>query len=143
MFLPDIADWLQKALAPIKELSSIERGSLFAADQLVALVKALPSEFGDQKQYLLKFEERLKDTGMDQRWQGTSTKRAAFVAGSMAGARWGLTPSSSREMVRLERLKLTGQRLKKIGIVDWYRWWDPDRGEPVVCTPCQNPATGF
>ena len=127
VFLPDVADWLAKALASVEGLNDIERSGLFAADQLLSLVRALGPEFADQQEYLLKFEERLKETGMDPKWRGRSKKRAAFVARSMAGARWGLTPSSSREIVRQERKKLREERLKKIGIVHSHRWWDPDR----------------
>jgi len=49
-FLPDIAGWLEKALKPIEALRFLERGSLFVADQLAGLVRAMPSEFDDQKQ---------------------------------------------------------------------------------------------
>ena len=125
-FLPDIADWLEKALKTIEGLSSLGRSSLFVADRLVSFVRALPPEFADQKEYLRRFEEKLKETGMDTKWEGCSPGRAAFVGASLAGARWDLTPSTSRELVRQERLKLRAERFKKIGIVDPHRWWDPD-----------------
>jgi hypothetical protein len=124
-FLPDIADWLEKALVPIEGLSSIEKSDLFAADQLFRFVQALPPEFQEQREYLLKYEERLKDTGTDPKWLGTPGRQAGFVAHSMAGARWGLTTSTSREMIRQTNPTLRREALRTIRIQERGRWWEP------------------
>ena len=125
-FLPDLADWLEKALTTVEGIQALEASSLFVADQLLSLVATLSSEFDEQKQYFLEFAETLKETAMDPKWQGSWPGRSGFVAASMADARWDLTPSSSREMVRQERLKQRGQRLRNIWIAHPHRWWDAD-----------------
>jgi len=68
VFLPDIADWLEKALESIELLNSIAQSDVLVAEQLVNLVQALPAEFQEPRGYLLKHEEKLKDTGMDPKW---------------------------------------------------------------------------
>ena len=126
VFLPDIADWLEKALASIEELKSIKQGDLFAAVQLAELVKKLPPESQEQREYLLRHEEELKDTGMDPKWPKLPGRQASFVAKSMAGARWRLTPSTSREEIRQTRRNPRGPALPSLGIRKEGRWWEPE-----------------
>jgi len=125
-FLPDIADWLEKALASIEELKSIKQSDLLAAEQLVELVKKSPAEFEEQREYLLAHEEKLKDTGMDPKWPKLPGRQASFVAKSVAGARWGLSLSSSREMIRQIRGNPRGPALPSLGIQKEGRWWEPE-----------------
>jgi hypothetical protein len=125
LFLPDIADWLEKVLLPIEALNSIEKSDLSVAEQLVKLVQALPPEAQEQREYLLQHEETLKETGMDPKWLGGPGRQAGFVARSMAGARWSLTPSSSRELIRQVRRTPRVQALQTIGINKEGRWWEP------------------
>lgn len=140
-FLLDIADWLEKALASLEQISSITTSNLFAADQLVQLVHTLAPEFQEQREYLLEFQEKLKDTGMDPKWLTGPGRQAGFVARSMAGARWGLSPSSSREMIRQMEQNPRGPSLRKLMIRDERRWWEPkDEAQKPLC---QNPATGL
>ena len=106
-FLLDIADWLEKALFSLEQITSITTSDLFAADQLVRLVQGLAPEFKEQREYLLKFQEALKAAGMDPKWLTTPGRQAQFVARSMAGARSGLSPSTSREMIRQMELNPT------------------------------------
>ena len=49
LFLPDIADWLEKALTLIEQLNSIVQSDLLVAEQLVELVKGSPDEFQEQR----------------------------------------------------------------------------------------------
>jgi len=70
------------------------------ADQLVDLVGKLPEQFAEQRAYFLEHEDRLKDTGMDPKWPRRRGSQVGFIAQSMAGAKWGLSPGSSREYVR-------------------------------------------
>jgi|SRR5215469_3905966 len=51
-FLPDVADWLEGALATVEGLQCLEKSSLFVADQLATFVRAMPPAFDDQKQHL-------------------------------------------------------------------------------------------
>ena len=125
-FLLDIADWLEKALSSQEQISSITTSDLFAADQLVQLVQALAPEFQEQREYLMKFQETLKDTGMDPKWLTTPGRQAGFIARSMAGARWGLSPSSSREMIRQMEQNPRGPSLRKLKIQNERRWWEAE-----------------
>ncbi len=126
LFLLDIADWLEKALASIEQLNAIVQSDLLVAEQLVELVKGLPDEFHEQREYLLQHEDKLKDTGMDPKWRKSPGRQATFVAGSMAGARWGLTPSTSREFVRQVRRNPRGPRLRTLKIEKERYWWEPE-----------------
>lgn len=92
--------WLQEALAACPELNSIETSNIKVADHLVELVKRLPDHFAEQRTYLLEHEDRLRDTGMDPKWPRKPGSQVEFVGRSMAGARWGVPPSSSREYIR-------------------------------------------
>ena len=127
VFLPDVADWLEKALASIEQLNSVVQSDLFVAEQLIELVKGLPEEFKEQREYLLKHEDQLKDTGMDPKWRKSPGRQPAFVAESMAGARWGLTPSTSREFVRQIRRNPRGPTLRILKIVKERYWWEPQQ----------------
>ena len=124
-FLLDIADWLEKALASLEALNSIKKSDLLAAEELAKLVQTLPQEFQEQREYLLNHRERLQDTGMDTKWLGTSGRQAGFVARSMAGARWNISPSSSREMIRQMARNPRGPSLRKLKIQGERGWWEP------------------
>lgn len=124
-FLPDIADWLEKALAPIDRLKSIKQSDLFLAELLVELVKTLPPEFQEQHEYLLRHEEKLKNTGMDPKWKSEPGQQARFIARSLAGARWGLKPSTSREFIRQATRSPRGSVLGSLGFQKEGRWWEP------------------
>lgn len=124
-FLPDIADWLEKALAPIERLKSIKKSDVVVADLLVELVKMMSPEFREQREYLLKYEDKLRDTGMDPKWNSESDERARFVARSLAGARWGLAPSTSREFIRQATHSSRGSQLEALGFKKEGRWWEP------------------
>ena len=126
VFLPDVADWLERALASIEQLNFIVQSDLLTAGQLVELVKGLPEEFKEQREYLLKYEDKLKDTGMDPKWLKSAGRQASFVAASMAGARWGLSPSTSREFVRQIRRNPRGPTLRALKIVKERYWWEPE-----------------
>jgi hypothetical protein len=125
VFLPDIADWLEKALESIELLNSIAQSDVLVAEQLVNLVQALPAEFQEPRGYLLKHEEKLKDTGMDPKWPRLPGRQSKFVAESMAGARWRLTPSSSRELVRQIKRNPRGPTLRILKIGQERYWWVP------------------
>ena len=67
--------------------------------------------------------ERLKETGMDPKWPRKAGSQIRFVAESMAGAEWDLTPSTSREFIR-------EQKPGKSAIpAQDQRWWEPSSGE--------------
>jgi len=95
-----VADWLQEALATYPELNDITTSNLKVADQLVNLVGKLPEQFAEQRAYFLQYEDRLRDTGMDPKWPRRRGSQVGFIAQSMAGAKWGLSPTSSREYLR-------------------------------------------
>src|SRR5712692_2095052 len=123
-FLLDIADWLAKALLSLEGLKSIVVSNLFAADQLVKLVQTLPPELHEQREYLLNHREKLEQTGMDPKWLGTPGRQAEFVSRSMAGARWGLSPSSSREMIRQIEREPREEVLQTLKIHGERGWWN-------------------
>jgi hypothetical protein len=125
VLLPGIADWLEKALASIEQLKSIKQSGLLAAERLVELVKELPAAFQEQREYLLGHEEKLKDTGMDPKWKSKPDEQARFVARSLAGARWGLKPSTSREFIRQATRSPRGSLLESLGLKKEGRWWEP------------------
>jgi hypothetical protein len=124
-FLPDIADWLEKALDSIEPLNSIAQSDVLVAEQLVKLSQGLSAEFQEQRKYLLRSEEKLKDVGMDLKWPKLPGRQARFVAESMAGARWSLTPSTSRELVRQIRRNSRGPTLRILKIGQERYWWEP------------------
>src|SRR6266851_504354 len=96
-YSPDSADWIAVALITLEELRSLQRSEIPTAEKLVSLVRSLNEEFQDQRNYLLNYEENLKEAGMDPKWLGKQGNQASFAARSMAGARWKLTSSSSRD----------------------------------------------
>jgi hypothetical protein len=132
LFLPDIARWLERALLSVDELNFIQTSNLQTAEKLVSLATGLTEEFREQRNYLLNQRDRLEGTGMDPKWTGKPGKQAAFIARSMAGARWGLTSSSSREMIRLVKPSERKDTLKKLKI-PWHPfWWLPAQKEDSI-----------
>jgi hypothetical protein len=125
VFLPDIADWLGKALDSIEPLNSIGQSDVLVAEQLIKLSQELNPEFQEQRDYLLNNEEKLKDVGIDPKWPKRPGRQATFVRESMAGARWTLTPSSSRELVRQIRRNSRGPTLRILEIREERYWWEP------------------
>jgi len=125
-FLLDIADWLEKALSSLQGWDGLGKSDVLTAEQVVKLVQTLAPEFQEQREYLLKYEEKLKDTGMDPKWLTGPGRQAGFIARSMAGARWGLSPSSSREMIRQMEQNPRGPSLRKLKIREERRWWEPE-----------------
>ena len=124
--LLDIADWLEKALASLEGLDSIATSDVLTAERVVQLVRTLMEEFQEQREFLLNYEEKLKDTGMDPKWLTRRGRQAGFIARSMAGARWDLSPSSSREMIRQTEQNPRGPSLRKLKIQGERRWWEPE-----------------
>lgn len=125
-FLLDIADWLEKALSSLQGLDGIGKSDVLTAEQVVRLVQTLTPEFQEQREYLLNYEEKLKHTGMDPKWLTGPGRQAGFIARSMAGARWGLSPSSSREMIRQMEQNPRRPSLRKLKIREERRWWEPE-----------------
>ena len=125
-FLLDIADWLEKALSSLEGLDRLGKSDVLTAEQVIKLVQTLTPAFQEQRDYLLKDETKLMDTGMDPRWLTGSGRQAGFIARSMAGARWGLSPSSSREMIRQMEQNPRGPSLRKLKIGDERRWWESE-----------------
>ena len=114
-----VADWLEQALTNFSEINSIVTSDVKVAEELVSLAQRLPDDFREQRDYLLKHQGRLKETGMDPKWPRKAGGQIRFVAESMAGAEWNLSPSSSREFIRQTKprkgtIPATAQR-----------WWDP------------------
>jgi hypothetical protein len=133
VLLIPVADWLQEALATCPEINDILTSNLKVADQLVDLVGKLPEQFAEQRAYFLKYQDRLKETGMDPKWLRRPGGQVTFVAESMAGAKWGLSPSSSREYVRQvqPKKKSTSPTLAmRAGLTDDLvkerTWWKPN-----------------
>jgi hypothetical protein len=129
VFLPDIGDWLEKALSSLVELDSIHKSDLIAAEILVSLVAKLDEEFKDQREYLLKYKEQLQQTGTDPKWLAKPGNQARFVAYSMAGARWGLTTSSSREIIRTANPSERQKAFADLKIPLRRLWWFPEDSE--------------
>ncbi len=124
-FLIDIAEWLEKALSSLEALNLIKKSVLLTAEELIKLVRTLPQEFEEQREYLLNYQEKLKDTGMDPKWLTGAGRQAGFIARSMAGARWDLSLSSSREMIRKIAKNARGPLLRKLKIQGERGWWEP------------------
>ena len=114
-----VADWLEQGLTTFSEINSIITSNVKVAEQLMGLARRVPDEFREQRDYLLKHQARLKETGMDPKWPRKAGGRIRFVAESMAGAEWNLSPSTSREFIR--------QRKPRKGAIPAVpqRWWDP------------------
>ncbi len=114
-----VADWLEQGLTTCSEINSIITSNVKVAEQLVGLARRVPDEFREQRDYLFKHQARLKETGMDPKWPRKAGGRIRFVAESMAGAEWNLSPSTSREFIR--------QRKPRKGAIPAVpqRWWDP------------------
>ncbi len=125
VFLPDVADWLEKALASIEQLKSITQSDIFAAEQLVKLVQTLAPEFQEQREYLLSHKEKMEATAMDVKWLTTPGRQAEFVGMCLAGARWNLAPLGSRELIRQIRRNPRGSTLRRLGIRKERYWWEP------------------
>jgi hypothetical protein len=102
-FLPLIAEWLQSALDQTAGLAEITGKGLVTADELCGIVRSLPDKFEEQKSYFLTHEKALRATGQDPKWPKKAESRPKFVADSMAGAEFRLTPATSREFIRRER----------------------------------------
>jgi hypothetical protein len=113
-----VADWIEQALTTFPEINSMVTSDLKVAEELVGLVRQLPDAFQEQRDYLLKRQERLKETGMDPKWPRKAGSQIRFVAESMAGAEWDLSPSTSREFIRQQK-----PRKGAIPAVP-QRWWD-------------------
>jgi len=118
-----VADWLQEALMTIPEINTLLTSDLKVADQLVGFASRLLDNFREQRDYLLKYRERLKETGMDPKWPRKAGSQIRFVAESMAGAEWDLTPSTSREFIREQKPGKSAIPAKD------QRWWEPSSGE--------------
>jgi hypothetical protein len=114
VLLIPVADWLQEALATCPEINNVLTSNLKVADQLVDLIGKLPEQFAEQRAYFLKYEDRLRDTGMDPKWPRRRGGQVGFIAQSLAGAKWGLSPTSSREYVRQV------QPIASVGLVDFF-----------------------
>ncbi len=97
-----VAEWVKSALDELPLLSRIE-ASTHAGEQLVSIVHGLSEPFAEQKAYLLQHANKLKDIGSDPRWPPDESQRTEFIAESIAGAEWGLTPSTSREYIRKQK----------------------------------------
>jgi hypothetical protein len=124
-FLIDIAGWLEKALSSLEGLDRIGKSDVLTAEQVVKLVQTLTPEFEEQREYLLNYQGKLKDTGMDPKWLTGPGRQAGFIARSMAGARWDLSLSSSREMIRKVAKNPRGPLLRKLKIQGERGWWEP------------------
>jgi hypothetical protein len=114
-----VADWIEQALTTFSEINSIVTSDLKVAEELVGLARRLPQNFREQRDYLLTHHERLKETGMDPKWPRKPGSQIRFVAESLAGAEWNLSPSTSREFIRQRR------RRKGATPAVPQRWWDP------------------
>jgi hypothetical protein len=123
IFLVDVADWLETALASIEELTSITQSDLLAANQLIKLVETMAPEFQEQREYLLGRQEKLTETATDVKWPRRRGRQSEFVGMCMGGARWGLAPLGSREIVRQFRLNPRGPMLRKLEIQGERYWW--------------------
>ena len=114
-----VGDWLEQALTTFSEINSIVTSNLKVAEDLVSCACRLPDNFREQRDYLLKHQERLQETGMDPKWPRKAGGQIRFVAESMAGAEWNLSPSTSREFIRQTKLRKGAIP----GVPQ--RWWDP------------------
>jgi hypothetical protein len=126
LFLPDIRDWLEQALISLDGLDSIQKSSVLTAEVLISLVGKLEETFKEQRGYLLNYKSTLEQTGTDPKWLARPGNQARFVADSMAGARWGLAASSSREMIREGAASERQIAFKLLKIPRRRLWWLPE-----------------
>jgi hypothetical protein len=127
LFLPDISDWLEYALISLEELNAIRKSSIITAEILLTLVGTLDKKYEEQKEYLMEQKDKLEQTGIDPKWLAKPGNQARFVAHSMAGARWGLTTSSSREMIRIASKSQREAAFEKLKIPPRRFWWLPEQ----------------
>ena len=113
-----VADWLQEALMTFSDINSLLTSDVKVAERLAGFASRLPDVFREQRDYLLKHREQLQETGMDPKWPRKAGSQIRFVAESMAGAEWNLTPSTSREFIREHK-----PRKSAIPAQD-QRWWE-------------------
>ena len=118
-----VADWLQEALMTFKEINMLLTSDLKVAEQLVGIANRLPDNFREQRDYLLKYRDRLEETGMDAKWPRKAGSQIRFVAESMAGAEWNLTPSTSREFIREYKPRKSAIPAQN------QRWWERSSGD--------------
>jgi hypothetical protein len=123
-FLPIIAYWLEEALDTLPKIGELTGSGTLTAGKLRAVVEAMSEQFGEQKRFLLRHSSLLVDTETDSRWPGRNDRRIKFVAESMAGADWGLTPSSSREYIRKQDPKSRRLIASQLGFQDEAKWWE-------------------
>jgi hypothetical protein len=142
LFLPDVGNWLQIALSSLLELNAIQKSDLITAAALVSLIGSLGAEFGEQRHYLLRHDQHLQDSGTDPKWLAKPGNQARFVADSMAGARWGLTISSSREMIRTTSDAARRDVFKKLQIPLIENWWMPRDRIRKVSGPAREDENG-
>jgi len=121
--LPSVADWLQEALMTFPEINRIVTSDVKVAEQLVGFARRLSDNFREQREYLLKHQDRVRETGMDPKWLRKPGSQVRFVAESLAGAEWNLTPSTSREFIREYK-----PRKSAVPTHD-QRWWQQSSGE--------------
>jgi hypothetical protein len=130
IFLLDIGNWLEMALASIADLNTIQKSDLTTTESLVLLIGSLGAEFREQKDYLLQHQQTVADTGTDPKWLARPGNQARFVAHSMAGARWKLATSSSREMIRKSSPSSRKRAFQTLKISPREDWWIPEeKGE--------------
>jgi hypothetical protein len=128
LFLPDIADWLEKALLSLEELDTLETSNILTAEKLASLVETLRPGFHEERDYLLSHKLTLVDAATDPKWTGKKGKQASFIARSVAGARWQVAASSSREMIRLTKPSVRMEAFRKLKIPCDRFWWLPSKG---------------
>ncbi len=112
-FLPSIADWLEESLTLLANLASIRQPGIATADELRQLAGSLPTQFKEQRDYILQNEKTLRETGQDTKWPPRVGAQAKFVSESMAGAEFGLAPATSREYIRREKPRARPARDKR------------------------------
>lgn len=125
LFLGDIASWLEQALNEIEELNHVKTSNIETAEQLLLLVKQLGEQFQEQQTYLLKYPDSLRGVATDPKWTGKEGKQASFIARSYAGARWKLTSSGSREMIRTVDQAARKEAIRYLKLGSNSSWWHP------------------
>jgi hypothetical protein len=123
LFLLDIALWLERALIEIEGLNDLRTSNVETAERLLMFVRQLGDEFQDQRSYLLGYPDSLRGVATDPKWTGKAGKQASFIARSFAGARWKLTSSSSREMIRTVDVLARREAMKFLTIIPNKTWW--------------------
>lgn len=126
--LPSIANWLRDALKTIPELDRRYNAGPRLSERLPALIGGLTDNFSEQREYLLRHKKTLQQAAGDKKWPSTPARQASFLAESMAGAEWGLTASSSREYIRLEKPK--SRKTRENTALGEGRWWEKGSGRP-------------